>query len=62
VFKGGAGNLTATAITSSNHSFATGDWVTINGVATQAADWAYTGTFAVEVLSNTSFKHSSHLV
>ena len=56
--KGGTGGKEATAVTASNHSFATGDMVTINGVGTaQAADKTYAGTFSVGVLSNTSFKY-----
>ena len=57
--KGGTDGKEATAVTASNHSFATGDMVTINGVATtHDADKTYTGTFQVEVLSPDSFKFS----
>lgn len=48
----------ATAVTPSNHGFASGDMVTINGVGTtQAGDVFYTGTFPVVVLSNNSFQY-----
>lgn len=53
-----AGLHYATAATSSDHSFASGDMVTINGVGTtQATDIYYIGTFSIVVLSNTSFKY-----
>lgn len=50
--------LWATAVTSANHGFATGDMVTINGVATaEALDRFYTGTFPVVVLNETSYQY-----
>jgi hypothetical protein len=56
--RGGTGDLTATAVTSSNHPFVPGDMVTITGVATgEANDCYYTGTFAVASVSGNSFTY-----
>jgi len=61
LIKGGADGKTATASTSANHGFATGDWVTISGVevdpTNKPADVYYLGTFAITVTGYQSFTY-----